>query len=347
MWSVFKALCHKYIPDNKVKVIPTTQGFNWRQLRSFDHVVMGGGSLLCPYYVNQVYRAVKLKIPVTVWGSGIDRIGRKSMNAMLTQPDQTANVLSANLAGKLKVIMSNASAFGVRGPLTHFIMKGLKTAAHKVHISGDPGLFIHDQRLFNYRTQPSIPFSLKTPCIAVNWGTTYNQLYGGNELLLRKHLAAALQSLCDQGYDILLYSVWHEDIPSLKMLNQQINRNNQVQTWLKPSVEQLLEVLPQCEYSINFKLHANVLSLAAGTPSMALGYRFKVYDFFHSIDLPQLVLPSHSATLEKEILKLHAYIKENRTLIQKTYEAHEKTYKKRIENLFLNITSNTEMKTES
>ena len=46
--------------------------------------------------------------------------------------------------------------------------------------------------------------------------------------------------------------------------------------------QELMEVLSKCRMTINFILHANVISQAAGVPAIPLGYRFKRVDYLIS-----------------------------------------------------------------
>jgi len=79
--------------------------------------------------------------------------------------------------------------------------------------------------------------------------------------------------------------------------------------------------------TINFKLHANILSLAAGVPCVALGYRFKVFDLAHSLGLEECVVSLDSLTLEKDILSRVAYIETNYDDILSQYKESENLYK--------------------
>ncbi|OLO37188.1 hypothetical protein BTR23_13745 [Alkalihalophilus pseudofirmus] len=339
MWYIFRGLCDKYLLD-QVKITYTRPGLRINEVKHYDLVVMGGGSLISSYYINIIYRARKFNIPVIVWGSGIDRVGKGKLDSLLNQKKkQYTHYLSLDVEGKLKKLIPEIRSFSVRGPLTYSIIEKIYGKTSNTHVSGDPGVLINEQDLLRKldSKQTEVPFDLKTPCIAVNWGTVYNELYGGNEVKLRKELARALKELCNEGYHLLLYSVWPEDIPSLKRLRDEISCNNNVKIWLKPNEQQLLIALSQCEYSINFKLHANILSLAAGTPAIALGYRFKVYDFFHSVNLQQLVLPADSVHFKEEVLERHKYVIENRSTLKSVYESHEKEYKQRIIDSFLTI----------
>ncbi|MCL6709552.1 hypothetical protein M8R20_21420 [Pseudomonas sp. R2.Fl] len=79
--------------------------------------------------------------------------------------------------------------------------------------------------------------------------------------------------------------------------------------------------------TINFKLHANILSLAAGVPCVALVYRFKVFDLASSSKLEKCVVSTNSSNFEQNILMKIAYIEENESSIIKKYKNSEALYR--------------------
>ncbi|GAB1802683.1 hypothetical protein [Priestia megaterium] len=78
--------------------------------------------------------------------------------------------------------------------------------------------------------------------------------------------------------------------------------------------------------TINFKFHANILSLAAGVPCVALGYRFKVFDLASSLEMEECVVSTNSNSLEQDILKRIEYIEENQSSIMEKYKTKEALY---------------------
>lgn len=61
------------------------------------------------------------------------------------------------------------------------------------------------------------------------------------------------------------------------------------------------------EATINFKLHANVLSAACGIPFVCLAYRFKCVDFIHSLDVAELAVTTDEQDLAQRILSRAKY----------------------------------------
>ena len=52
----------------------------------------------------------------------------------------------------------------------------------------------------------------------------------------------------------------------------------------------LLELMRQARFTVSLRLHGSVLSAAAGTPFVALGYRLKTFDFVDSIGMSRYAL---------------------------------------------------------
>ncbi|MDQ1004181.1 polysaccharide pyruvyl transferase WcaK-like protein [Neobacillus niacini] len=73
--------------------------------------------------------------------------------------------------------------------------------------------------------------------------------------------------------------------------------------------------MQKCTFTINLKLHANVLSAVAGIPFIALGYRFKTFDFAISIGLGDLVVPTDDSNIHRSILNLVDYIEEHQDIM--------------------------------
>lgn len=72
MWKAFEQLAHELLDPQKVQIIPSLPGVDLQDLSPYDTVVIGGGSLLVPGYVDVAYRAVQQKKQLLIWGSGYD-----------------------------------------------------------------------------------------------------------------------------------------------------------------------------------------------------------------------------------------------------------------------------------
>ncbi|WNF25099.1 polysaccharide pyruvyl transferase family protein [Mesobacillus jeotgali] len=289
-------------------------------LDTFDLIVLGGGSIICKDHIPFLHRAVEKGKKVMIWGSGIDLINKKDVP--LLEAGKKINVqdyYSINLQEKLNEVIEQAEFFGVRGPLTYEIIKQMGANEKKVMISGDPAFLLTSRSNIDKEAKEAIlPFK-GNKIIGVNWGTSYNYLYGGNEGAVENQLAEALKALIQKGYKVYLYTVWDQDIPSVKQLYKKINdqQNVIIDTNLHDK-NFLIDLLSHFHFTINFKLHANYLSLGAETPPIPLAYRFKVIDFAQSIDLDRFIISTDSKTIKDEILKHESTINlERESIVEK------------------------------
>ncbi|GAA4702232.1 polysaccharide pyruvyl transferase family protein [Brevibacillus fulvus] len=302
MWDIFAQLASQYLPSADYQLIPSRPGVDLRELSAYDTVVLGGGSLLIPGYLDVAHRAIEQKKRVLVWGTGHDRLDKievDSSGKLLTDLSRD----QARFGKMLAEIKQEAGYFQVRGPLTSQYMEQLGTSPDG--ISGDPGLLLPTSmsKLAIDQSQERV--------IGINWGTSYNKIYGQDEAKVEDALAAAAQALIEHGYRVHLFTMWGPDREANKRLYEKIGRPQQtvldLTLYNHPAMAALLR---RFAATVNFKLHANVISAAVGTPFVCLGYRFKSLDFAYSLGLPQsLVLTDHpqlSATIAQTVLQMIA-----------------------------------------
>ncbi|MER2171634.1 MAG: polysaccharide pyruvyl transferase family protein, partial [Psychrobacillus psychrodurans] len=307
LWHIFRDTCANYLDMDKITLKPTLPGTDTKNLEEFDTVVLGGGSLLLPGYLQILQNAIQNGKSVLIWGSGLDWIEEPTLELLL---NNQLTSLEKNFKQKdvdvLEDVLEQALFVGVRGPLTKKaieIMVG-KEKSRKVKVIGDPALLMQNANLLLSQEKEKI--------IGINWGTTFNRLYGANENLVEEQLVETAKRLIDKGYKILIYTVWTNDIPHCERLYNKINDPENVELDKNLYTEQqLIFQLSKCTATINFKLHANMLSLAANVPSIPLGYRFKVFDFAALLELPLLVVSTSSKKLSADLLDRISMIEKN------------------------------------
>lgn len=325
MWQLFRELAWKYLPSKTYDVIPSIPGVDIRNHGPYDTIVLGGGSLLIPGYIDILHQAVQKNKNVVIWGSGHDR-------REYTPLDETGQV-SHNLAytgehkqtsEKLAEVVSKAAFCGVRGPLSMQFLQHSGVPMDKTMISGDPGFLLPKP------TSPKRGGSNRV--IGVNWGTAYNRIFGGSEEKVEKQLVEALRRLIWQGYDITIFSVWGPDREACERLYRKLGDSEHVKLDLRlHHYEDLLEIMQDFDLTINFKLHSNYLSAAAGVPFVCLGYRFKSLDFGYSANLSDYVLPTHHDQLMEAILDRVAKIEQNHGYIPEQFEVSRNSYQALLE----------------
>lgn len=304
-------------------------------ITEFDLIVLGGGSIFSgpshtvePYLIDFLYNAIQKDKKVMIWGTGIDSLSKQSIGKLDTEQHFQQSI-SNELISKIKYVFSNSDYVGVRGPLTYNFFKK-HGITENIHISGDSAFLMQlDEPKDKQKT------------IGINWGTTYNSLYGNNEKQVEEQLVSSINALIKLNYKIYLFVVWEPDIAPTEELFQKIN-NPEMVTLDKNlySYKQIIPILNTFTFTINFKMHASYLSLAAQTPFIALGYRFKVYDFVKSIDMEKFIIPTDSTSIKKDILNLATDIVDSSFTIKHKMKQAKLHYTKKLmkpfeENLFL------------
>lgn len=325
LWNIFHSLAKKHIASRSMTVVPSLPSVNIQQLEPYDTVVLGGGSLISPAYIQLLHKAMKMKKKVVIWGSGIDRIPETTLQAIQQGESlPTIHRFTGEAIGQLREVLLKADFVGVRGPYTKKILETL-TGVEAISIIGDPGL------LLTHYSREDKPEKR----IGINWGTTRNNLYGSNEKSLEKELVDAAKQLIANGYHLFIYAVWDEDFPACKRLYNQIDDPAHVTFEKKLYTEaELMKELSTCALTINFKLHPNLLSLSAGVPAIALGYRFKVFDLFSSLGLENFVLSTSEKQASGKIVDLADTAIQAAKSIKKGYKIKQGVYRPLIEKVF-------------
>ncbi|MBU9713322.1 polysaccharide pyruvyl transferase family protein [Evansella tamaricis] len=309
--DLFKEQCNKYLGKKYKLKLSKPNRIN---VRNYDVIVLGGGSLLQnSTYINVMYKAIKLNKLTVVWGTGFDN---KQLNSTLTNshipPESFARLLPDKLKEKLIKLVRHSSFIGVRGPGTYQVLKEIGCDMDRVIISGDPGFLLNsDKKMTGFNRKKR-----KDQIIGVNWGTSYNAIYGQDEEALLNELVKAIRKFIEKGYKIYIYTVWDRDIDPCKHLYHQLNDNkNVVLDTTQYGYRDLMEKLSKFNFTINLKLHASVLSSAVDVPFIALGYRYKIIDFVQSLGLESMVIPTDSNNIPGELIKLEKQIRMDKGLI--------------------------------
>ncbi|WP_066186831.1 polysaccharide pyruvyl transferase family protein [Gracilibacillus timonensis] len=324
MFDLFKQQFSQLGEDYKLDTVNNEKRYlDNARIADYDLIVLGGGSIISgpdqliqPYIIETLYRALQLNKKVMIWGSGIDWVPQSyiALDAPITWQ------ASKELKQKTSTVFKESVWTGVRGPLTHQVLQqcGINDS---IEVSGDSAFLL----------EKGATKEQKENIIGVNWGTSYQNIYGYDEITLENRLASALNQLIAKGYKIYFYLVWQADLDVTKRLCQKIS--NQQAITLDEKIyyqDDLIALMDRFSFTINFKLHANYLSLAAQVPFIALGYRFKIYDFAASIDLSDMVIATDDNQLADKILSLEQQITTNQENIVDTMRQYQQMYQKKL-----------------
>lgn len=116
-----------------------------------------------------------------------------------------------------------------------------------------------------------------------------------------------------KGYQIVIFPMWDLDVPHCKELYESIKKKGKV-TFIPEvcTASQIYSFLSLCHFSLNLKLHANVLSASSGTPFFQLAYRSKGVDFAASVHQLPYTLLSNTEKLAETIENKEYYLTSNK-----------------------------------
>ncbi|CCO09147.1 polysaccharide pyruvyl transferase family protein [Desulforamulus hydrothermalis] len=282
LYTLFKRLFYQFFDRNANDYEVNIDGYlpinnyTW-DLKVYDLVVLGGGSLFnIPYWIDLCLKAKELNIPLISWGTGIDGLYTSEDVGKI---NDTRVWLNDDLKTKIMEITSYMKYISVRGPLTKEVLINIGVEPYKVQIVGDPALI--------YTNSISQPNNRK---ILVNWGTSYNNIFGGNEEKLEEQLEITIQILLNKGYDIVIYPIWVEDIEVVQRLGSKFTESNLTVINQVYDANKLVKLINDSFLTINIKLHANIISAAVGRPFISLAYRGKCFDFAETVESNDLII---------------------------------------------------------
>lgn len=286
---------------------------DYYKIKPFDGVILGGGSLLQGnVFIDLALEAIDMKLPLYCYGTGIDYFSEETVASFQKNTFAFNGSTFHNKPldrQKIKKIVEYATFTGLRGPLTLEYIRTLQAASLRYAVIGDSGMVFTPPKT-NYIESKYLQSNTKKKWIAVNWGTTKNVLFGYNEAQVKEQLVKSCEYLQKLGYLLVIFPMWDKDQPECKTLHQRLTKSGEAV--LIPEVctaSQIYHFLARCEFSINLKLHANVLSASSGTPFIQLAYRSKGVDFAASIQqLEYTILTSTTSLL--------SFVKEKEPIIR-------------------------------
>jgi polysaccharide pyruvyl transferase WcaK-like protein/predicted peroxiredoxin len=338
IWEIFKEVSRKYL-NAKLVTIDAISPYSYssakKAVNNYDLIVLGGGSLLTPSYpyIKTIYDAVKNNKKVMIWGSGIDQIPTKNIG----NPD--VNKLIEPKARKILIkIIDHSISTGVRGPLTYNILKNIGVNMEKVNIIGDPGLLLNPGSI---KAINSFLWSNNEKIIGLNWAIHKDKVNNKHEIEIENQLANTVRNYIRQGYKIYMYSLWNRDLEVSNRLYKKINDTKNVKLDHKLYHQnELMSLMKKFNFTINYRLHASIISVAAGTPYISVGNRFKDVDFAQSLNVKELVVSTDTLDIEQKINEAEKFIQKNRDQITKKFKNYIQKYNQKLiapfkQNLFL------------
>lgn len=300
---------------------------NYNNFNNYDLVCLGGGSILLKGFINVLYNAIKAGKKVIIWGSAFDSDLSLEYIDRIENSSLPIYIYSDTTEFQLNEISKKALFFGVRGSLTYNILKNSYVDMNNIVISGDPGFLLEES------DESKAKFEKDDNVVGINFGTSNNYIYGKNENYVEEELVKICNTLLDEGYKLYLFALWDRDLDFISHLYSQLNKHENVILDLDiHDAKDFVSIIKNCVFTINLKLHANVISAVANVPFISLGYRVKSYELLKSLDLENLNIFTNEKKLEEKILNKIEFINKNsdsikKTLIKKINEYKEIHYK--------------------
>ncbi|MGL5149793.1 MAG: polysaccharide pyruvyl transferase family protein [Clostridium sp.] len=292
----------------------------------YDMVVLGGGSNLLEGYIECVYNAIQAGKKVIIWGTGYDEMLGRDFIERLENTNTPPYVFSDSHEEMLSEIAEKAEFFGIRGPLTLDIIRKSFIDTTNIKISGDPGFLLKPADISEKGTK--IKFKKEDNIVAINLGRTFDRIFGKNEAKVNESIKEFCIELLNMGYKLYLYAMWETDLKSIFDLYGKLPKSdNIILDSVIHSGGELVTILSNCKYSINFKLHANIISAVANTPFICIGYRLKSYDIMKSLELEELLIPTDDENMFMSLKEKFDYVINNEEKIKAQLESKINEFK--------------------
>lgn len=236
-------------------------------------IVLGGGTLVgSAHFFRWLQPLTDLDLPITTIGVGVH------------EPLKCGDAADRSLVQWLPVLR-RMEPVAVRGPRSARVLARFGIDADVV---GDPVLHV------------DCPDRHGIACrgvLGLNLGVGGSLLPTDLELL--GDFAADLCRAARRDLRIRYFSVWPPDEPFLRSVRDALGDVSEI-VRLR-SARQAMREFQRCDVVVAQKLHAAVLAVRAGVPTLSLGYHSKCSDFFESIGRPEYCLnladlDGHAAT---------------------------------------------------
>lgn len=235
----------------------------------FRGTVLGGGTLINPYWAEDVRLALRQGLRVWSLGTGVGNCG-------FEQADEVE-------LGEWAPLLRQFSGVGVRGPLSRDRLEAL--GVPRVQVVGDLALVLARDRCLEPADRPAV---------AVNLALPHSEERQSGERRLLPELESVLKTLIRAGWRVVPVAMTSRDVEALQSLLHSATGES-VQVEICSNAEALLDTIAPCRFTIAVRLHAAILSACVGVPPLMLGYRDKCLDFMASVELEQWHLSTAAA----------------------------------------------------
>lgn len=160
---------------------------------------------------------------------------------------------------------------------------------------------------------------LREPGVAVNVGTSYDNIFGRNEQAVHSELLYIINRLIEWGHRVYLFPVWEEDLPVQTQLAQYADYPSRItELPLVDDYRVLVGTLNKMRTVIGMKLHSVIYALAADVPAVSIAYRDKCRSLLETYNLGHFSVRTDNSALSQTILDRYKEIQRNYTSVKRT-----------------------------
>lgn len=225
--------------------------------KEFDFGVLGGGSTIAPMYAEKLKPIFNNNLPIFAHGSGFQFTGLAE--------DQFADIFS---------IVKSVGGGGFRGRKTIEFLNE-KEVVPRVGLLADSGLIAPWTYNWDYGLRRSIfPLDIDKYVIIniLDKDSHFEYIVDLSEYIIEK-----------LGYSICLVHFYKDDrlrhqVMADALRSRVSDPSKVIYIPSVPTIEQLIALFADNEFSISFRLHSWILGLATGRPALGIGANLKYLD---------------------------------------------------------------------
>jgi polysaccharide pyruvyl transferase WcaK-like protein len=265
--AMFEAIC-RLLPDRHLITfaLPDQEsylghlGLSGRSY--FDSIILGGGTLINPAWLEAVTEAARKEVPLYTFGTGVGSCG-------FEQPDGVD-------VSEWRSLLGGFARLGVRGPRSKRSLEAL--GLRNAEVVGDLALSLTSDRAVEPAKDP--------PQVALNIAMPSGQDYDAPANAFLSDVATAVRRLVKQGWQVVPFAMASMDTPPVTRFLQEVDLAH-LPVPVLTTTRQFFDLIAPCTFTIAVRLHGAILSTCIGVPPLMLGYRDKCLDFMESVELTE------------------------------------------------------------
>lgn len=271
LYEAHKSLLNRLSLVN-VNYMLTLKITGWIRKPFFNYAILGGGTLI-DHSDNWLLMVEQLLLDGTkllCLGTGVEDIDYWPKNV-----DKHRHI------ERWVKALNQFEYIGVRGPLSKRTLSG--AGLKRANIVGDTALALYDEIGL-------APKKANQKIVGITYGVTPGQSQWGDGVAYTNNIKKIIRSLLGKGYIVRLLPIWDLDVKCNLLLQREIGDSRCQMIRAFGTLEDFTRQLNKCDYFVGQKLHASIMALMSGVPTIMLEYQPKCRDFMASVDLEEYVI---------------------------------------------------------